>query len=66
MEKCQECGYMHPYTPKGQCPVARSEKMAASDKGRKIVEFTSKLSSILHESDDYENIIKSIRELLKI
>jgi len=65
MDKCNECGYIHPYTPKGQCPVVNAKKMGETDKGKKILEFISKLSSILHKSDDYENIIEKICKLLQ-
>lgn len=64
MQKCQECGLVHPFAPKGQCPVARAERLETTEKGKKIVEFTSKLSTYLVTANDYEYIINEINKLI--
>lgn len=64
MQKCQECGLIHPYTPKGKCLVAKAKKLETTDKGKKIVKLISKLSAYLEESNDYENVINKINNLI--
>lgn len=64
--KCQECGFIHPETAKGQCPVAAARKMESSEKGKTIVRFISKLSKFLESAEDFESKIKQINNLLGI
>jgi len=64
--KCKECGFIHPETAKGQCPVAVAQKMESTDRGRKIVSFISKLSKFLETAEDFESKINQINNLLGI
>lgn len=66
MEKCRECGMIHPYAPPGKCPVKKAMDMSVSDKGKAIVSLTSKLSEYLEKSDNWEEEINKINKLLGI
>lgn len=65
MAKCKECGWEHPIID-GPCPAAKLKKMQDSDKGKKVAEFITKLTDVLHKSDNWEGQIRTVKTILKI
>lgn len=65
MEKCKECGWIHPPVV-GPCPAAKLKKMHESEKGKTITNFVSDLSDALYSSEDWEKNIRLIKSMLKM
>lgn len=66
MNKCPECGLIHPPERKGNCPILRARKLQNSDKGREIVQFTSELSKYLDSIDNWKEVIDKMKEQLNM
>lgn len=65
MEKCKECGFIHPPVA-GGCPVARNAKRSDSEKGKAINNLITKMVDHLHSSDNWKVEVKQIKTLFKI
>jgi len=69
---CGECGYMHPPTPPGQCPMAKSmktEQIKESEKSTKIINMSNEIQQKLllkfKETEDEGKKEKLCNVLLK-
>jgi hypothetical protein len=43
---CPECGYMHPPTPPGECPMAKDKQIQESSEHLKSVKATTMMQAI--------------------
>jgi len=65
MEKCSECGYIHPPSS-GGCPIARNAKRNESKKGKAITDMLTKLTDYLHSSDNWKIEVDRIKGMFGI
>ena len=75
-DKCQECGYVHPYTPLGMCPIANAAKLkqGITNEGQKQATelaisvqkaFTEKFQSLVSDKEKTalcEKVLQVIKE----
>lgn len=64
--RCPECGLIHPIVPKGQCPIAKERRAKGTDKGKSVSDFLQKLSNLLYDSDNYQEIINNIKKVVNL
>lgn len=63
--KCSECGLVHPYTPPGQCPIAKEQSLkaeVASTQNQKLVSLFQAIQLKLIEKlrdkpEDYQTAV---------
>jgi uncharacterized OB-fold protein len=65
-DKCLECGYIHPPTAKGQCPIANQEKVKQEAESSRTVS-TYNLSTVLQkEFIQKSNTITDVNKINKL
>ena len=62
--KCKECGFIHPPSPPGMCPIAHASKQQESEQSKEVAEFINVLVQHLYKSPNWKQEIEAMKRCI--